>query len=68
MTNKRRIQEVIDRLPDDVSDDQAIDELHFWEKVQEGLRQANAGELIPHEEIDREFLGRSIESEKRGVR
>jgi predicted transcriptional regulator len=57
MTNKQRIQEVIDRLPDDVSVEQAIDELYFWEKVQEGLRQADAGQLIPHEEVEREFLG-----------
>jgi predicted transcriptional regulator len=57
MTNKQRILEVIERLPDDVSVERAIDELYFWEKVQEGLRQADAGELIPHEEIEREFLG-----------
>jgi predicted transcriptional regulator len=57
MTNKQRILEVIDRLPDDVSVEQAIDELYFWEKVEEGLRQADAGEMIPHEEIEREFLG-----------
>jgi predicted transcriptional regulator len=57
MTNKQRIQEVIDRLPDDVSVEQAIDELYFWEKVQAGLRELDAGEGIPHEEIEREFLG-----------
>jgi predicted transcriptional regulator len=57
VTNKQRILDVIDRLPDDVSVEQAIDELYFWEKVQAGLRQADAGELIPHEEVEREFLG-----------
>jgi hypothetical protein len=31
--------------------------LYFWGKVQEGLRQADAGELIPHEEMAREFGG-----------
>ncbi|HKD35148.1 MAG TPA: hypothetical protein VKB78_00065 [Pirellulales bacterium] len=56
MTNKQRILEFIERLPDDISVEQAIDELYFWEKVEAGLRELDAGEGIPHEEIEREFL------------
>jgi 5-methylcytosine-specific restriction endonuclease McrA len=55
MTNKQRIREVIERLPDDVSAERAIEELFFWNKLEEGVRQADAGELIPHDDIQREF-------------
>ncbi len=56
MTRKQQILNVIDRLPDNVSVEEVIEELFLWEKVRVGLEQADAGNLIPHEEIEREFL------------
>ena len=57
MTNKQRIIEFIERLPDDVTVEQAIYKLYFWQKVEAGLRELDAGDGIPHEEVEREFLG-----------
>jgi predicted transcriptional regulator len=48
---------VIERLPDDVSVAEPVYALQFWEKVEIGIRQADAGQLISHEEIEREFCG-----------
>jgi predicted transcriptional regulator len=57
MINKERILQVIRRLPEDVSIADVVYALQFWEKVGVGIRQADAGELISHEEIEREFCG-----------
>ena len=56
MITKARILEVIEQLPDDVSIDQVIAKLHFLERVSEGLREADAGEVIDHEELKKELL------------
>ena len=53
MTNKQKILEVIDRLPDDTSVDQAIDALCLLQGVELGLRQADEGQVIPHDEVVR---------------
>ncbi|MBI3469561.1 MAG: hypothetical protein HY000_41700 [Planctomycetes bacterium] len=57
MTNKDRILEVISQLPDDVSIDQAIDRLYLLEKIERGLREADEGDVMPHEEFERQILG-----------
>lgn len=61
MTNKERILATIRSMPDDVTFDEAVQKLCFLAAVEEGLAQANAGELIGHEEIVREFLGAETE-------
>jgi predicted transcriptional regulator len=57
MTSKDRILEVISQLPDDVSIDQAIDRLYLLEKVEQGLRQADEGDVISHEQFEGQILG-----------
>jgi hypothetical protein len=57
MTNKERIRQVIERLPDDVSVAEAVYALRLSEKIETGLRELDDGEGIPHEEIEREFCG-----------
>jgi predicted transcriptional regulator len=51
MTNKQKILEVIEHLPDDTSIDQAIDALFLLHGVELGVRQADEGHVIPHEEV-----------------
>lgn len=41
---------MIQRLPDDVTVTDITAELYFRQKVDEGLRQLDAGEAVPHEE------------------
>lgn len=43
-------------LPDDATLEDAIERHCFMAKVEEGVRQSETGELIPHEEIKKQFL------------
>jgi len=56
-TIKDRVIEMIRRLPDDATVDDIMAELYFRQKVDEGLRQLEAGEGIDHDEA-RQRLGR----------
>lgn len=57
MTLKEQMIDVIERLPEDTSVERAIDELYLLAKIQIGLQQADAGEVISHEELKRQLLG-----------
>ena len=56
-TAKQKILEVVERLPEDATLEDAIERLCFLSKVEEGLRQSNAGESVPHQEAIRQLLG-----------
>jgi predicted transcriptional regulator len=53
MTTKQAVLEMIERLPEDISVEDIMAELYFRQKVDEGLRQLDAGEGIEHEEVIR---------------
>ena len=53
MTTKEAVLEMIQRMPEDVSVPDIIAELYLRQKVDEGLRQLDAGEGVPHEEAKR---------------
>jgi hypothetical protein len=55
-TIKQTVIEMIERLPDDASVEDIMAELYFRQKVDEGLRQLDAGEGIEHE-VARQRLG-----------
>lgn len=50
MTTKQAVIDMIERLPDDVTVADIMAELYFRQKVDEGLRQLDAGEGVDHEE------------------
>ena len=52
-TLKQAVIAMIERLPDDATVDDIMAELYFRQKVDEGLRQLDAGEGIEHEEAKR---------------
>lgn len=52
-TTKQAVVDMIQRLPDDASVEDIMAELYFRQKVDEGLRQLDAGEGIDHEEAKR---------------
>ena len=52
-TVKQSVLEMIERLPDTASVEDIMSELYFRQKVDEGLRQLDAGEGIEHEEAKR---------------
>lgn len=56
MSNKEKILAVIQSLPEEASIDEAIDRLYLLWKVEQGLRQADAGELKEHDTFMKELL------------
>ncbi len=52
-TGKQRILQAIEQLPDDSTLEDAIERLCFLAKVEEGLRQSEAGETVSHDEATR---------------
>lgn len=56
-TAKQKILEAVERLPEDATLEDAIERLCFLSKVEEGLRQSNADETVPHQEAVRQLLG-----------
>ncbi|MGH9341168.1 MAG: hypothetical protein ACRD1R_16615 [Acidobacteriota bacterium] len=54
---KERVLEAVRDLPDDATVEDVMERLYFLAKVEEGLRQAEAGETVSHEEAKRRILG-----------
>ncbi len=52
---KQRILDAVDGLPADATIEDAIERLVFVAKVERGLTQAEAGQLIPHAEIVKRY-------------
>jgi predicted transcriptional regulator len=53
---KERALEVIRNLPDDATVEDVMERLYFLAKVEEGLRQADAGQTMSHEEAKRRIF------------
>jgi predicted transcriptional regulator len=52
---KDRVRAVADQLPADATLEDAIERLVFLAKIDRGLAEADAGKLIDHAEVEREF-------------
>jgi len=50
---KQQILEAIQKLPDDATYGDAIERLHFLQAIERGLKQADAGQVVPHDEAKR---------------
>ena len=55
-TEKQRLIEALRGLPDDATIEDAIERLCFIAKIEEGLRQSEAGRVVPHEDVKKQFL------------
>lgn len=55
-TMKKKILQVVQGLPDTATFEDAIERLCFLAKVEEGIRQSDAGETMPHAEAVRQLL------------
>lgn len=53
MTTKDAIIELIRKLPDDVTVDDVMQELYVRRSIEEGLRELDEGQGIPHDEVKR---------------
>lgn len=50
---KKQILKAIEELPDDASVEDALERLYLLYKIERGIRQADAGDLISQEEARR---------------
>ena len=55
-TAKQRILEAVQQLPPDVTMEEAIERLVFPAKIERGLRDADAGRVVSHEEARRRWV------------
>ncbi len=53
VTAKQKILQALEKLPEETTIEDAIERLCFLAKVEEGLRQSESGETIPHDEAKR---------------
>ena len=54
---KKKIQRVVDQLPDDTTIEDAIERLYFLAKIEGGLQEADAGLTVPHDEAKKRLIG-----------
>ena len=54
---KERVLEAVRELPDDATVEDAMERLYFLAKVEKGLREAETGTTLSHEEAKRRLLG-----------
>ena len=55
-TDKQRAIEALRALPEHATIEDAIERLCFIAKVEEGLRQSDARQLVSHDEVKKQFL------------
>lgn len=53
---KQLLREAVEHVPEDATVEDVMDRLYFLSKVARGLEAAEQDQLIPHEDIEREFL------------
>lgn len=51
MTTKQKVIRAVQSLPENASYEDAMERLLFLSKVERGLKQADAGQTLPHEKI-----------------
>lgn len=52
---KQLLREALDQVPDDATVEDVMERLYFLAKVARGLDAAERGDVVPHEDIEREF-------------
>ena len=55
-SEKQRAIEALKTLPEGATIEDAIERLCFIAKIEEGLRQSDAGRLVSHDEVKKQFL------------
>ena len=51
LTNKQRILRMVERWKDDISFDQALYHMHALKKIMDGIKSAEEGDWIDHDEL-----------------
>jgi predicted transcriptional regulator len=56
---KQLLRDVVERLPEDATVEDAMDGLYFLAKAARGIEAADRGEIVSHEDARRMLLGES---------
>jgi predicted transcriptional regulator len=51
MLTKEKVKKSIENLPDSFTIDELIDQLIFIQKIEEGIKQSDAGEVMSNEDV-----------------
>ena len=55
-TTKKQALDLIKKLPEQVTWDDIMYEIYVRKKIEKGLRAADEGRVVPHEEVKKRFL------------
>ncbi len=55
MSDKQKVIDVVSRLPDTATFEDIRNNLQLMANLREGLADADAGRVVPHEQVKREF-------------
>ncbi|HEY5505092.1 MAG TPA: hypothetical protein VIK28_08030 [Sedimentisphaerales bacterium] len=55
MSDKQLVVELLNRLPEDAKLQDIGKEIEFLAAIREGEEQADRGEVVPHEQVKKEF-------------
>lgn len=58
MEAKRAVRDLLEKLPDDCSQGDVLYPLYVLQRVGQGLAEADAGDVVPHQEVERELRRR----------
>ena len=62
---KQKVRELLDRLPDDCSVEDVLYHLYVIQKIDDGLADAAAGRLIPHDVVAQEMRRKWVAGNER---
>jgi predicted transcriptional regulator len=54
---RERVIEAVRELPDDATVEDAMERLYVLAKIEKGLKQADSGQTVSHEEAKRRIFG-----------
>jgi predicted transcriptional regulator len=52
---KQLLREAVEQVPEDATIEDVMERLYFLAKVTRGLEAADRGDVVSHEEVEREF-------------
>ena len=55
MTDKHTVIELIERMPDNVTLAQIVDQISLLQSLREGMADSKAGRVVSHAEVKRSF-------------
>jgi predicted transcriptional regulator len=54
---KTKVLETLNQLPPGATVEEAMERLYFLAKIERGMKQAESGRTVSHDEVKRRFIG-----------